>query len=160
MSEVEDKIIELLGTLDRKDYVQFIGKLHSDIIKERELELEKKRAESDMNLLDDLVTLCKYWHVERCTHPFYRGCYVLGFCVSSVGCSPHDTDYEIGKSYKIVDKDTIIKEFKNEGVIFTVNHDHYIVNNKGDKFELFREEIVKMINKAATKIREDGKKIA
>lgn len=145
MSDIKNKIIELLGLLDEDESVKFVAELNEINMKKAREKLEKKKHEDNMILLDKILVICKYCYIERCSHPFYRSNYNLYFSVERY-FSKND-DYVIDKVYNGLDREMLLGEFEKEHVVFDL-YNSYVVDREGSKYCLSDSFVVEMVNKS------------
>lgn len=103
---------------------------------------------SDANLLDDLLTVCRFWQVDKCTHSHYKGDDNIILSINQV----HETCKEIygtiANRYIISDVVTFFAEIKNENLSFPTDGD-YFVDNDGKKHPLKNDATRRMVRKLA-----------
>ncbi len=138
----DDDKIALIEEIDKRNIALRVKKVGGNLPLTHQLLIRnnnsKKYIESKITeelfrnarLLDDLLIVCNFWQVKKCTHPHYLGNTAIIFSIDPVNHPYDDDHYKIGNRYQITDVITIMEEFRQESLIFYRDDDFFVDKDK------------------------------
>lgn len=101
------------------------------------------------SLLDDLINVCNYWHVDESTNNFFPGKNII-FTINPIARTCRDDNHgKITSRYPISDVVTFMAEIKKEGdiTLFYDTYNDWFMDDKGIPHKLYDDNTRRLLRK-------------